>query len=493
MLVVCLAFPAFANCSSISKPYFAFSTGASQAYQKAIELRFVEARTLLAQLKHSEPDNHLIYLVENYVDFFTIFLDENEQEFRSLEHNKDKRLELIAQGDRNSPYFLYAQAEIKLQWALSRLKFEEYFSALMEIRSAYKLLTKNQKRFPNFVANKKSLGILHALVGTIPDSYRWGVKLLGGMDGTIEQGRGEIEEVLDHAKDHPFIFEEETRVIYALLMLHLGNQQETAWQVISSPKLNPQKNPLATFVLANVAMHSGKNEEVIRLLENRPLDPAFHPFPYLDYMLGLAKLYRLDVDADQYFKKYLTNFRGRNYIKEAYQKLAWWSLLQGNAGEYRRFIKQCKQKGAAVIGGDKQALKEATSGVMPDPILLRARLLFDGGYHRRALEQLRSHSVDQFATIGQQLEYTYRLGRITHRMGQWADAIEFYGQTIEKGREYKFYFACNAALQMGLVYEQQGKRELARQSYKECLRLRPDEYQNSLHQKAKAGLNRLDN
>ncbi|MEO1627189.1 MAG: tetratricopeptide repeat protein [Bacteroidota bacterium] len=201
----------------------------------------------------------------------------------------------------------------------------------------------------------------------------------------------------------------------------------------------------------------------------------------------------MDVDADQYFKKYLTNFRGRNYIKEAYQKLAWWSLLQGNAGEYRRFIKQCKQKGAAVIGGDKQALKEATSGVMPDPILLRARLLFDGGYHRRALEQLRSHSVDQFATIGQQLEYTYRLGRITHRMGQWADAIEFYGQTIEKGREYKFYFACNAALQMGLVYEQQGKRELARQSYKECLRLRPDEYQNSLHQKAKAGLNRLDN
>ena len=50
-----------------------------------------------------------------------------------------------------------------------KLKFEEYFTAFNEVSKAYKLLTENQYRHPSFVANKKSLGILHAIIGTIPD------------------------------------------------------------------------------------------------------------------------------------------------------------------------------------------------------------------------------------------------------------------------------------------------------------------------------------
>ncbi|MEM9918833.1 MAG: hypothetical protein AAF990_12100 [Bacteroidota bacterium] len=471
--------------------YFEFTPEARQAYRQAVELRFVEARSSLARLKQTQAENLIIYHIENYIDFFTIFLDENEEEFRSLEDNKDRRLAIIEKGDRDSPYYLYTQAEIKLQWALSRLKFEEYVTAFMEVRSAYKMLIRNQRRFPDFVANKKSLGILHALVGTIPDSYRWGVKLLGGMDGSIGQGRKEIEEVLSYADRNEFIFEEETRVLYALLMLHLENQQEAAWEIVNSAKLNPEANPLAAFVLANVAMHSGRNQEAIRLLERSPKGRAYHPFPYLDYMLGLTKLYELDATAELHFKQYLKAFRGRNYIKESYQKLAWLYLIQGKEAEYRRYIKQCLTKGAAVIGGDKQALKEAESEEMPHPDLLRARLLFDGGNYRRAYDLLIQRQSSDFAAIRHQLEYTYRLGRISHRLGRSTEAINFYKQTLQNGRENKLYFACNAALQMGLVYESKSELVKARQAYQACLSMRPREYQNSLHQKAKAGLNRL--
>ena len=47
-----------------------------------------------------------------------------------------------------------------------------------------------------------------------------------------------------------------------------------------------------------------------------------------------------------------------------------------------RFI--VKTKGGAYSSSDKSALAEAKSGIIPDPILLKARILFDGGYYQKA-------------------------------------------------------------------------------------------------------------
>ena len=476
---------------SIQASHFEFTPAAKAAYQKALHLRFTEARQMVAQIKIDDPENLIVYQIENYIDFFTVFLNENKKEFKELEKNKNFRLEQLSRGDKESPYYLYTQAEVKLQWALVRLKFEEYFTAFNEVRSAYKLLNKNLKKFPDFKASKKSLGILHALIGTVPDQYKWGIKLLGGMSGTIDQGRKEIEEVLEYAKHNDFIFEEETLVMYALLMLNLNNEKEAAWGLLSNSRLNPKGNPLACFVLANVAVHTGRNDEAIRLLESRPQGPSFHPFPYLDYMLGLSKLYRLDADAGIYFQRYLVNFRGRNYIKEAYQKMAWLSLISGDQKSYRNLIANCEDKGAAVIGGDKNAEKEARTAAMPHPDLLRARLLYDGGYYDRAYLLLQKISKSDFPAKRSRLEYTYRLGRITHAQNKRKDALKHYQETIEQGRSESYYFACNAALQMGLLFEEEEDTRRAEIYYKMALGMRPDEYRNSLHQKAKAGLNRL--
>ena len=88
----------------------------------------------------------------------------------------------IKEGDRDSPFYLYTQADIHLQWAITRVKFEDYFQAVMEIKRAFNLLTKNQELFPDFMPNQKNLGLLHALIGTVPDQYRWGLKLRDGMN-----------------------------------------------------------------------------------------------------------------------------------------------------------------------------------------------------------------------------------------------------------------------------------------------------------------------
>lgn len=472
--------------------YFKWTPLAKQAYQNVINLRFKEAKSQIAQFKIEEPNNYIIYYVENYIDFFTIYITEDEEEFKRLEKNKDIRLAKVEAGDPNSPYFLYLQAAIRVHWGAARLKFSEYTTAFFEAHKAFKLLTKNAEKFPNFMPNKKDLGMMHALVGTIPDNYKWAVETVTSLEGTIEQGCAELEEVLYYAQHNDFIFEAETYIVYAYLSLFWVKDSKKAWALLQKCKMKPALSPMATFIFANVSMRTGKTDRAIELLKNRPQGAAFFPFHYLDYMLGTAKLNRLDTDADVYLKKYISRYSGKNFIKDSYRRLAWQSLLQGHEQGYHNYMELVKTEGQKVVGSDGSALKEANAKEVPHIDLLKARLLFDGGYYKKAYQLLSQKSSSDFQSKKTKLEYTYRLGRIAHEMKNYEKAILHYQQTIEQGRTATWYYACRAALEMGHVYEIQKNKEQARKAFERCLDISPSEYKFGLHQQAKVGLSRLN-
>ncbi len=475
-----------------SNYYYQFSHNAEKAYRAAISLRFREANAVIQTMAVQEPDNLMRHYIESYVDFLTVFLNENEAEYRQLLKKAEKRFQLLAGGDRKSAYYLFTQAETRLQWAIARGKYGDYLAAILEVKQAYALLQENQKRHPEFIANQKSLGVIHALVGTVPDEYKWAIKLFGGMQGTIEKGLDEIESVIKYAQTHYLIFEEETLVSYSFLLLHLGNEQERAWRIISNSKiLNPAKNPLAGFALANVAMRTGRNDEAIQILQKIPETAEYHPFRFKNYILGVAKLNRLDKDAAVYLEKYAKYSNCMFHIKEAWQKLGWYHLMQGNTAEYKACMQACLNNGNNRFEPDKAAEREAKTGEMPDPLLLKGRLLFDGGYYEKAWALLSNHEQDYTPGSKYHLEYTYRMGRIAHQLGKVEQAINYYQKTIDTGLNEPWYFSCNAALQLGLLHEKQQHRDLARAAYRTCLNIHPKEYAASLHAKAKAGLNRL--
>jgi tetratricopeptide (TPR) repeat protein len=101
-------------------------------------------------------------------------------------------------------------------------------------------------------------------------------------------------------------------------------------------------------------------------------------------------------------------------------------------------------------------------------------------------------SADFAQNKAYQLEFTYRLGRIHHKLNHFAEAANLYQQTVNEGKNEVYYFACNAAFQLGFIYEQQGNKSLARNYYNLCLDMNPTEYSSSVHQKAKAGLSRVN-
>lgn len=474
-----------------ASPYFEWTPKAKKAYQKAISLRFMEARSLVRQVKTEEPENYMIFFVENYIDFFTIYINENKEEFKKLEKNKDIRLNKIEEGDPTSPYYLYLQAAIRVQWAAARLKFEEYATAFFEGHKAFKLLTQNDELFPEFMPNKKDLGMMHAMIGTIPDNYRWALEAATSFEGSLELGYAELEAVLAYARYHDFLFEDETYILYAYLSLYWGNDPVKTKDLLAKCQLNPAINPLATFIYANIAMQTGETDKAIELLQNRPGGRVFHPFHYLDYMLGLAKLNRLDADADIYLKKYVQHFNGKNFIKDSYRRLAWHGLLNNRPDDYYRYMEEVKNKGYKIVGTDENALKEAKSGEKPNLTLLKARLLFDGGYYQKALNTLKTSNEENFINKKDKLERIYRMGRISQKMKNYSDALQYYQQTIDNGQYESWYFACRAALEMGKVYETQKKIEQAKKAYQLCTNIKPDEYRLGLHHQAKAGLSRL--
>jgi len=469
---------------------FEWSPRAIQGYQYATSLQLNNALKVVEEMKKQEPNNMLVYFIEDYIDFFNLFIGEERTTYQILKGKKDIRLRMIRKGNEKSPYYKFCQADIYLHWALVKLKFNEKTSAALDIRKAYSLLTQNENDYPNFMPNKKSLGVMHALIGTIPSNYRWLSNIIG-IKGTIDQGIQEIQLALNQAQNKEKIFELETVVMFAFMMLYLQNSPESAWNIVSTSSLNPKTNPLANFALANIASRTGRNDEAIRILKLRPKSQEFLPFYYLDLLEGMVKLKKLDLSAEKNILVFLQNFKGENYIKEAYQKLAWIGILKNNNQSYFKYMQNCIQYGANETDEDKSAFFEAQQSKIPHVELLKARLLSDGGYAAQAHRTLINASSIIFDDKEHLLEFNYRLGRSYQMLKNYHDAIETYEKVIDMGENSPAYFACRSALSIGNIFEELKKYDKAITYYEKCLEMEPSEYANGLHQKAEAGINRI--
>lgn len=473
-----------------------FNEQCREAYTSIISLKFDEGRKLVEAEKKVHPDNNIPYLLENYIYFLTIFIGEEEDVFSDLESKKNDVINRLKKGDENSPYYRYSLAQVYLQWAVARTKFKEYVSATFEINKAYRLLEKNSEEFPDFIPNYINLGLLHTLIGTIPDNYNWAKKMVG-IEGTIDQGLSEILKVLNISLTNPEYSHYKAECLFYLsfIQINLMTQDEKTSEYLSIIESDSEslKNPIAVYALSRIYMTNSMNDQAIELLTNRPLDQEYYPFYYLDYLTGMAKLHRLDKDANEYFTRYLKNFKGTNYIKDAYQKMAWHYFIHGYNRKYNDNMEKVLLYGNTVVDADKQAERAADNKETPNFYLLRARLLFDGGYYPQALTELTSSTKNYLENQRDSLEFHYRIGRIYDAWGKDEAAISYYEKTIQNGAESEYYFAANAALKLGNIYEEEGDYKKAEYFYVKAQSMKNKEYRNSINQKAKAGINRVEN
>jgi tetratricopeptide (TPR) repeat protein len=480
------------------KASFEFNQNCTEAFNLIICLRFNEAQKLINTEKKLNPDNAISVFLDNYIDFLEAFIGEEEGSFNQYTDAMAARKKRIEQENPNSPYYKYCIATMDMQVAFTRMKFGEYVKAAAEINRAYRLLERNTREYPDFVPQKLSLGMLHTLIGSIPDKYTW-IKKAVGLKGTVNGGIQEMQQVFELSQNTPkwSYLQNETLFLLSLTSVNLAADRSFSekllnWYNKDEGMALVRENPLMAYCKSIICFKRGLNDQGIQILTFRPKGPNFFPFYYLDYLLGLAKLNRLDNDAWAYLINFTANFRGKNFIRAANQRIAWNYFINGDGKKYTEYMNRIPKVGDNTTDSDKKALLDFQTGEIPDLHLLKAQLLFDGGYYERSLDELEAFNQHPSKSEHRALEYLYRLGRVYHESGKTNEAIRYYNLTIQKGQDKPWYFAANSALQMGIIYENMKKFDLSRTYYKKCLSMNPSEYKNSISQKAQAGLSRLN-
>ncbi|MCK5776604.1 MAG: hypothetical protein KAH25_10525, partial [Bacteroidales bacterium] len=186
-LVLSFLFISVALFSKAQTVYYEFDEASKEIYNKLLYLQLDSAEILIEQQKQEQPNNLMPVLLANYCDFFKLVLFEDKPLFEEIKNRKRIRLKQWEQGPKDSPWYLSGQAQIKLQWAFSRVLFDEYFTAATEINSAYHILEENKQKFPNFLADNMGIGILHAMIGVVPEQYQWAMEMFS-LYGSISQG-----------------------------------------------------------------------------------------------------------------------------------------------------------------------------------------------------------------------------------------------------------------------------------------------------------------
>jgi hypothetical protein len=150
---------------------FDFNPNCVNAYQAALSLKKNLAVQLIEREKKANPDNIVPYFLENYTDFFELFLNEDPKLYQELKHKKKERLEKIGQGPDNSPLKKYMQSVIYLHWASVDIKFGNRITAGLGFRDALKTINENKKKFPDFSPNLMISGPVQITASTVPKGY----------------------------------------------------------------------------------------------------------------------------------------------------------------------------------------------------------------------------------------------------------------------------------------------------------------------------------
>ena len=335
-------------------------------------------------------------------------------------------------------------------------------------------------------------GPMQVVAGTIPDGYKW-IAGLFGIKGSIGKGMALMQTVINSNDGYARLFANEAAFYYCYIMFYIQNQPEKVFQFISQKKLDLVNNHLLAYMGANLAINNKMNEYARNIIQNRNNSPAYMQTPIWNFELAYVQLRHLELaEATKNYEYFLTHFKGKFYVKDACEKLSWCYYLQGNTAAANKARQMVLKRGNTDTDADKEANKNAKSGRWPNPLLLKARVLNDGGYNEQAIVLLQTKYVDDFTDATDKLEYTYRSGRIYDDLNKDDAAIKNYLTAISLGINRTEYFASRAALQIGMIYEKQGNKSLAVQYYKKCLEMPNHDYKDSMDQKAKSGIARCN-
>jgi hypothetical protein len=454
-------------------------------------LRLRQANLCLQKEAALKTSNIALDYLNHYHSFFQIMVQFDRSMLPAFEKQNQAVLKKIELLPETTPYKLFYKASVHLQSAIVKGAFNEYLSAAWDFRSAFQEVNLNEKKFPNFLSHKKELGTLMALLGSFPPQYNWILQAVG-LKGDFNEGLEVLKNYLHHSHAEPLIEKQQASIIYALIQLNFGRDRQTAIKFYEPYSKDYASNLMQCFVRSYIELKTGENDLALKTLRAKPLGEQYEQIPYLDFMMGDLLLHRLDQSAAIWYKKYITFSKTKHSLKEAYQKLSWLAWLTSDTSKFVIYH-DLMQKNSKDAGSELKLINaDLSQTIYPSLFLLQARLLFDGGYYEKALQKMKSIPLQSLVSKYQYIEFYYRTARIYQELNKPLEAIQFYKNCLDQGKNIHTYLLPNACLQLGLIYEKLNYKALAKYYYEQVSTYSGIDYESSLKQKAKTNIWRLN-
>ena len=488
MLLLCLT---LGSGACFATPWtYEYTPNCNTAYHQFLSLHFDEGRAAIFREIRSNPYNLMATFVSDYEDFIVLMLNCDKEDFEQRKGHLDTRITLLENSDHNSPWYRFCKAGIYLHWTVIYMRFGEHLKAANTFRKSYALLKDNRQNYPDFAYNLIFTGIEEAVVGSLPGNYKWLASIMG-IKGSIKGGIEKLKHFVDtHNDNEPFHLE--TELYYEYTRFYFEAKHKEVWEAINGPQFATDNNLLNAYFKCYLALDYSKSDDVVKMIHKVSAYRDFEHYPFFNFQMGVALLTNLDSNCITYFTTFLRNNKGEMHVKEAWHKMAFYWYIKGQQDKANYCRQQIPKAGSTELDADKNADKFAAGTQWPDRKLLEARMLLDGGYYTRAYQVLTGMNYNTLTSNADRAEYFYRLGRVYEESADVSHAIEYFNRSIRASDGQRDQFAARSALHKGRVYELAGDKAHAREAYEEALNMPAHDFQNSIDQQAKAGINRLD-
>lgn len=465
-----------------------YNENCKKAYGSFLSLQPEKGQKYLSASNAQHPNNLMAVYLADYDDCLLLLFNGDKADYDRLKGNLDKRISLLAKGDSGSPWYRLCKSGVYLHWAFVSVRFGDNLKAAGLFRKSFALIKENRKQFPRFEYNDVFFGLEEAALGAIPNDYKW-IASIFGLKGDIKKGAAKLNGFIARHNEDDLLYKE-AYVYHAYLRFYLLTDKVGVWADLEKRQGNDDL--LLQFLKANIALNSRHADDAIAVLDKAKTVQGYKNYPILDYEYAQALYLKLDKNCINYFKSFWSRYKGGLFIKDAYKKVALSYFLQGNQAAASKYKAMIADVGSTVVDADKQAARFVKESEWPNRELLKAHLLVDGGYYTEALTHLGKYKEQDFTGVADKLAYRFWMGRIFDELEEDAKAIAYYRSAIQMGRDRREHYAARSALQIGFIYEAQGKRASAILMYKQALNMDDHDYKNSIDQQAKAGINRLE-
>lgn len=452
------------------------------AWEAIVDLRYNEADSIIKLELAVNPNNYYAYYLDQTAEAFRFMMNMSDSAYEIVNENFEKRMEIMEDKDRDSPYYNACIAEMNLQIGMFNIIYGDRLTGLRKAYKAYRKTYDNIEKFPDFNQSYKLDGIFNVAISNMPPFVGWAVKFFG-VSGNFIKGYRIMNDYYINSLEIRGLNAE--AALYNILAFKLNKDPQSACKFIGKLPDNIMKYELLKYFKGNVAYRESYNDTAMEIISSIPQVKDGFYFNGYNYMMGKILIRKLDTNCRAYFFEYLKNQKGLQYVKKVNYQITLTYLIEENFDQYHHYKEISKISGNDITERDRETSCDLDLDYELNPSLERAKLLIEGGYIDRAEVELKKLNNDPVVnTTPYSLQYTFLKGNFELVKHDTARAASYYKQVIDLGKDEDYSFACNDAFKLGLIYEV-SDTDLALKYFNQAIDLWDSDYYENLRDVSK--------